>query len=204
MLRYWKRVLILLIVVGGLGGGYVYHQHHKYKHLAVHQEGMVYRSAWLEPETFSEVIEIYQIRTVVNLCKPGEMGEERWVKQREAVTNAGARLIELSMPTTIDVSDPQIAEHLKILEDPNNYPLLVHCQHGVTRTAKFLSIYDIAFRQMTAKKSLKDQPLFGRKDHNVNVKAFVNNFEKQHKALYPNANPKRLEVLGMGKQNTRN
>lgn len=200
---HWKRILVLSIIVGGLGGGYAYHQHQKYKHFAVHQEGMVFRSAWLDHETMSEVIETYQIRTVVNLCEPGEMGEERWAKEREAVKNAGARLIELPMPLTVDVTDPQIAEHLKILENPNNYPLLVHCQHGVTRTAKFLSIYDIAFRNMTGEKSLKDQPLFGRKDHNVHVKAFVNNFEKQHKRLYPDANAKRLEVLGMKSHNSR-
>jgi len=197
MFRHWKRVLVLWIVIGAVSGGYLYYQHQKYKHLAVHQEGMVYRSAWLDSETMSEVIEKYQIRTVVNLCKPGEMGDNRWVKEREAVTNAGARLIELPMSLSVDASDPNIAEHLKILENPDNYPLLVHCQHGVTRTAKFLSIYDIAFRNMTAEKSLKDQPLFGRKNHNVNVRAFVKNFEKRHQELYPDANAERLEVLGM-------
>jgi len=64
------------------------------------------------------------------------MGEARWEDQRNAVRNAGARLIEASMPLTIGADDPVLEEHMAILSNPDNYPMLVHCQHGVTRTAK--------------------------------------------------------------------
>lgn len=188
-------ILLLLALVIGVGGGFWYWHHHRYKHLATHEAGMMYRCAWVEPDVFSEVIEKHQIRTVVNLCKPGEMGEARWEGERKAVTNAGAKLVELSMPTTVEVDDPAIIKHLEVLNDPSNYPMLVHCQHGVTRTAKFLAIYDIAYRGMTAEQSMKTQPLFGRDDHNVNVRAFVKNFEKSYKQLYPTAEASNLEVL---------
>ncbi|GAB4150175.1 MAG: hypothetical protein Tsb009_24850 [Planctomycetaceae bacterium] len=191
--RYW----ILALVLSGVGiSTFLLVRHHKrYKHLAVHEEGMMYRSAWLEPDAMSEVIEKYQIRTVVNLCNPGEMGEDRWIQERQAVTNAGARLIEIPMPLTIDATDPIVAKHIEVLNDPNNYPMLVHCQHGVTRTAKFLTIYDILYRGKSAEDSLAAQPLFGRKDHNVNVRAFVKNFEKEHKTLFPTATAERLKPL---------
>ena len=190
------RILLAIITLGAIAaGGGAYWYHKRYKHLAVHDPGMVYRSAWLEPDALSEVIERYQIRTVVNLCNPGEMGEQRWIDERQAVTNAGARLVELSMPTTINADDPAIAKDLSLLSNPNNYPMLVHCQHGVTRTAKFLAIYDIVFRGMTGDESLKRQPLFGRKHQNVNVRAFVRNFEKRHGTLYPTASADRLDVL---------
>jgi hypothetical protein len=73
--------------------------------------------------------------------------------------------------------------------------MLVHCQHGVTRTAKFLTIYDIAFRNISADQSLAMQPKFGREDHNVHVKAFVREFEMQHSRLYPEATAAKLDVL---------
>ncbi|MGH7127544.1 MAG: fused DSP-PTPase phosphatase/NAD kinase-like protein [Planctomycetaceae bacterium] len=184
-----------MLMSAAAAGAWAYRQHHRYKHWAVHQPGMVYRSAWLEPDVMSEVIEEHQIRTVVNLCTPGEMGEARWEDERRAVTGAGARLIELEMPTTIDADDPAIARHLEILADPDNYPLLVHCQHGVTRTAKFLAIYDVAYRDMTGEESLSAQPLFGREHHNVHVQAFVRNFEQAHEQLYPQAAAERLDVL---------
>ncbi len=188
-------VLCLVAVIGAVGGGLAYRHHHRYKHLAEHDKGMVYRSAWVEPDVLSELIETYQFRSVVNLCKPGEMGEARWEAQREAVRNAGARLIEASMPVTIEADDPVLEQHMAILSNPDNYPMLVHCQHGVTRTAKFLAMYDIAFRNKSADESLAAQPLFGREDHNVNVRAFSKNFEKQHQRIYPLASGENLKVL---------
>ena len=185
----------LAAVIGTVAGGYFYNQHHRYKHLATHDEGLVYRAAWLEPDVLDEVIEKYQIRAVVNLCNPGEMGEPRWEGERKAVTNAGARLIELPMTLNVEAEDPTISDHLEVLSDPNNYPMLVHCQHGVTRTAKFLSLYDIKYRGLSAEDSLARQPLFGRDDHNVNVRAFVKNFDKEYNKLYPTASAEDIRVL---------
>jgi protein tyrosine/serine phosphatase len=142
-----------------------------------------------------DVIDEYQIRTVVNLCDEGEMTPAHWADERRAVRAAGARVIEIPMPLSVNVTDRQIGQHLEVLQDPDNYPLLVHCQHGVTRTAKFLAIYDIAFRRMTARDSLAAQPLFGRDQHNVHVRAFARNFEKSHLRLYQAAVPAKLDVL---------
>lgn len=191
-----RRFLVSCLVLSlAIGIGLVVRNHQRYKHLAIHEPGMMYRSGWLEPDAMSEVIEEYQIRSVVNVCNPGEMGEDRWVGERNAVTNAGARLIEIPMPTSVDTTDPLIGEHIKILADPNNYPMLIHCQHGVTRTSKFLMIYDVVFRNMTVKDSLAAQPLFGREDHNVHVKAFSKTFEKEYKQLHPTMSAEKLKIL---------
>ena len=195
MFRHKNWLIALILLSLGGAGGYAYWHHQKYKHLAVHEAGMMYRSAWVEPDTFSELIERYQIRSVVNLCNPGEMGEARWEGQRKAVTNAGAKLMELPMPTTVNADDPLVAKHIELLNNPDNYPMLVHCQHGVTRTAKFIAIYDIIYRNKTAKQSLDAQPLFGRDQQNVHVTAFAKNFEKERKKLYPTASAEKLNVL---------
>ena len=193
--RNATRVAICLALAVGLGGSVWAYMHQRYKHVATHDEGMVYRSAWLEPDVFAELIEKHQIRAVVNLCAPGEMGEHRWAAQRDAVRNSGAKLLELSMPNTVDVNDPGIQPHLAALSNPDNYPMIVHCQHGVTRTSKFLAMYDMCMRDMTAEQSLAAQPKFGRDDHNVNVRAFCKEFDKQRKQLYPQASAERISVL---------
>lgn len=190
--RIWIGSAVLLIVAAAAGIGY--RQHKRYKHWAAHDPGMVYRSAWLEGDVFSEQIEKYQIRAVLNLCNPDEMGRQRCLDQRAAVEGAGARLIELPMPATIDAGDPEIQKFVNVLSDPNNYPLLVHCQHGVTRTAKVLAMYDILYRHITAAQSLAAMPLFGRDEYSVSVQAFVRDFEKRHGQLYPQADGK-LDVL---------
>ena len=189
--RIWFWVLIIAASVSVLA----YRHHKRYKHLAVHDLNMVDRSAWLEPDVFRELIEEHQIRTVLNLCEPDELGAERCVSQRQAVRGSGARLIEMPMPAaTLDAADPEIAKFVEVLSNPENYPLLVHCQHGVTRTAKVLAMYDILFRGMTAEQSIAAMPLFGRETYPVSVTTFAHNFEDAHRRLYPRVADK-LKIL---------
>jgi len=192
-----RRLSILgtLLLIAAVAGGLTYRHHKRYKHLAIHDPGMVYRSAWLEADVFREIIEKYQIRTVLNLCEPNELGEQRCIDQREAVRGSGARLVEMPMPAaTIDPADPAIGPFVELLGDPTNYPLLVHCQHGVTRTAKVLTMYDILYGGKSAEGSLSAMPLFGRDAYSVSVRAFARNFEEQHKRLYPQTAGK-LDIL---------
>ncbi len=185
----------LIFVVAATASGLAYRHHKRYKHLAVHDENMVYRSAWLEPDVFRELIEEHQIRTVLNLCEPDELGADQCVAQRKAVHGSGARLIEMPMPAaTLDPADPEIAKFVAVLSNPENYPLLVHCQHGVTRTAKVLAMYDILFRGMTADKSIAAMPRFGREVYPVSVRTFARNFEGRYRLLYPQALNK-LDIL---------
>ena len=190
--------LAALLTCGVLGGAYAVHRHHAYKHLAVHDPGMVYRSGWCEPEVMAELVGRYKIRSVVNLCEPGEMEDVspgRREGERAAVTGAGAKLLELTMPLTVDPADPALVKHMAALEDPDNYPMLVHCRHGVTRTAKFLTMYDIALRGQTAEQSLTVQPMWGRDHHSVRVTAFARQFERSHGTLYPRISAAGLDVL---------
>jgi hypothetical protein len=191
--RLW--ILGLVLLVAAPAGGLTYRHHKRYKHLAIHEPAMVYRSAWLDAGVFREIIEKYQIRTVLNLCEPNELGEQRCIDQRAAVQGSGARLVEMPMPAdTLDPADPAIQPFVDLLSDPKNYPLLVHCQHGVTRTAKVLTMYDILFRGMTADQSLAAMPRFGRDAYSVSVRAFARNFEERHAQLYPQTTGK-LDVL---------
>ena len=119
-------ILGISLLIAVAGGGLMYRHHKRYKHLAIHDPGMVYRSAWLEPDVFREIIEKYQIRTVLNLCEPNELGEQRCLDQRAAVRGSGTRLVEMPMPAaTIDPADPAIGPFVELLGDPTNYPLLV-------------------------------------------------------------------------------
>jgi len=153
------------------------HRHHRYKHFAVHQPGKVYRSAWVDADVFAELIEKYHIQTVVNLCFPGEMGD-RNLEQRRAVEGAGAKLIEIEFPPndTWDVNYTAVDEMEHVLDDPKNYPLWIHCQHGRERTVKALAMYDIRERNMSAKESLAPMPRFDL-EHPWPVVVFAYNYE---------------------------
>ena len=179
-------VLTALACCAALGVGLdAYRRHQTYKHFAAHEPGRVYRSAWLAPATTAELIGRHKLKCVVNLCGPGEAAPETWAAEEAAVVAAGARYLKLPMPLSVDPADPALAAHLDALADPANFPLLVHCGHGVTRTAKFLTLYDVAFRGRPAGASLAAQPAFGRARPNPAVSAFAAEFERAHKTLYP-------------------
>ncbi len=131
----WMGALLTVAAVAAIAGGYFYQHHKRYKHFAVHVPGKVYRSAWVDAEVFAELIPEYHVKTVVNLCYPGEMGN-RNVDQRAAVEGAGAKVIDLPFPPndTWDVNYPSVAEMERILDDPASYPIWIHCQHGRERT----------------------------------------------------------------------
>jgi protein tyrosine phosphatase (PTP) superfamily phosphohydrolase (DUF442 family) len=193
--RRARLVAVLALVIGtGLGIWY-FHEYKRYNHFAAHQPGMIYRSGWLDAQTLRELIAHHQIRTVLNLCRPDEMSLSQWEAERRVVRHSGARLLELQMPVGVEADDMSIRMFVDVLGNPGNYPLLVHCQHGVTRTAQLLVIYDVAYRGMTASESLAAMPLFGRSDHNVQVRAFAHDFERRYRELYPSAQPIRLSVL---------
>ncbi len=176
----WQRfclvACLLAPVVLAVTAWQVY-RHHRYKHFAVHEPGKVYRSAWVDADVFSELIEKYDVHTVINLCYPDEMGD-RNVGQRKAVEAAGADLVEIEFPPndTWDVDYPAVAEVEKILDDPKNYPIWIHCQHGRERTVKVLAMYDIRKRRMSAKSSLAPMPRFAM-EHPWPVVVFAFNYE---------------------------
>jgi hypothetical protein len=173
----------LCILLAAAVIAYGVHRHHRFQHFAVHEQGRVYRSAWLEADAIAELVRIHHLRTVVNLCEPGELGTVRRQAEREAVASAGARLIELTMPIDSARGDEltDVERHLAALRDPQNFPMLVHCQQGVTRTAKFLLLYDVGLRGLSADDALAAMPLFGRDKHDDRVRAFGHRLESNRR-----------------------
>ncbi|MBX7167064.1 MAG: hypothetical protein K1X74_12110 [Pirellulales bacterium] len=167
-------VAIALLVIAA-----VLHQRHRYKHFAVHEPNRVYRSAWLESDVYAELIRKYKIKTVVNLCYPGEMGD-RNLSERRAVEGAGAKLIELPFPPndTWNVDYDSVERMEQILDDPATYPVWIHCQHGRERTVKALAIYDIRERHLSARQSLESMPLFDD-PHPWPIVTFAYNYESK-------------------------
>ena len=183
--RVWScRSLMLalsltLVTALGLSG---YRQFKNYKRFVAHDPGRVYRSPWLGEEAYSKLIPEYGIRTVINLCASGEKND-RIEQQRQAVEAAGAKLVELAFPSnhTWHTDDPSFRVAEKLLDDPQSYPIWVHCWQGRERTVKLLSMYDIRQRGMTARDSLDAMPLFGV-PHPWPMVVFAHKYEDDQRA----------------------
>lgn len=174
-----------------VSAGWFYRQHQRFPHFAEHDPEMVFRAGALEPDAITELIETHQIRTVVCFRPMEDTGDA----ERTAVAGSGARFITEPDSTSTDPRDPSIIHQIEILRDPNNYPLLVHSQSGVYGTARFLSIYDIVFRGMSADESLKSLPRIESHPQYAGLQAFAKSFELRHRELYPSASADDLKIL---------
>ncbi|HXI93143.1 MAG TPA: tyrosine-protein phosphatase [Blastocatellia bacterium] len=83
------------------------------------------------------------IRTVIDLERGGDSGEEQAVKQ------AGMRFYRIPLSDTSEPTKDQIEEFLKIANDSRNLPLYLHCHAGRHRTGALTAIYRITHDQWT-------------------------------------------------------
>ena len=136
IVKLFLGVLIFAIIVVGVA--YVYWAVFNYRFFTV-TEGQFYRSAAMPPEKLQEVVQKYQIRTVIDLRKP----EEAVDAERAALAQAG--VTHFHLPTGQVPPNDVIEKYLAILDQPECRPVLVHCNHGEGRAVLFAAIYRIEY-----------------------------------------------------------
>jgi protein tyrosine/serine phosphatase len=57
--------------------------------------------------------------------------------------------------------DEDMSRALKIIEDPQNQPVFVHCQHGSDRTGTLVAAYRIVEQGWTREDAASELPNFG-------------------------------------------
>jgi protein tyrosine/serine phosphatase len=75
------------------------------------------------------------VKTIVDLTKDGNPGDPALVQA------AGMRFFRIPMTTRETPSADKVAEFLRIVNDPANQPVYVHCQGGRHRTGVMTAIY---------------------------------------------------------------
>jgi protein tyrosine/serine phosphatase len=103
--------------------------------------GVIYRSGQISPNHFSQAIEDYQIRSMLNLR--GQHADQLWYQQeinmalRHQVQHYDLALHANKIPTKAEL---QILVDV-LLTSPK--PLLIHCEGGADRTGLALAVYMI-------------------------------------------------------------
>jgi protein-tyrosine phosphatase len=101
------------------------------------KRGVLYRSGQLTGEQLTRAVKRHNIRTVINLQLPGpELAAERELSAR-----LGVDFVNLPMPGDGFGEEWQFREILKITDDPQRRPVLVHCARGTCRTGAAVAIY---------------------------------------------------------------
>ena len=102
-----------------------------------------YRGAQPKDDDYRDLATI-GVKTVIDLTKDGRDDEPGLVK------SAGMKFFRIPLTTSERPSDAAIAEFLKIVNDPANQPVYVHCQGGRHRTGTMTAVYRMMRDHWTA------------------------------------------------------
>jgi protein tyrosine/serine phosphatase len=106
-------------------------------HFDVVKPTVLYRSGQLNPDQLKQALHRYGIKTVVNFQVAGEGVEA----ERRIVRKLGVDFVNMPMPGSGFGREEQFRDFLKIVDDPDRRPVLIHCARGTCRTGAAVALF---------------------------------------------------------------
>ena len=145
--------LILGIVLIGVGK-YVYDMNinHNFETIT---ESKVYKSGVIPPDELENYIKKYNIKSVVDLRFPGTADLVNNPEIPKELTAEQEAISKIKGVTYFNNGSDQVPTQqnldsfFKIMDNKSNYPVLIHCYHGVGRAELYSAIYRIEYENWT-------------------------------------------------------
>jgi protein tyrosine/serine phosphatase len=122
------------------------------------EPGRVYRSGQMTAEGFTDMVERYGIRVIVNVqddVPDPDLQMSFWnratIKESELCRRLGVRYIHLAPDLVAPQDSPEqhphvIDEFLAVMDEADNYPVLIHCRAGLHRTGVLSAVYRMEYQ----------------------------------------------------------
>jgi len=145
-------LLVLLVVVAGVGK-YVYDMNinHNFETIT---DGKVYKSGVIPPDEIDDYVKKYHIKSIVDLRFPGTADLVNNPEIPAELTAEKEAVAKIPGVTYFNNGSDQVPKQenldtfFKIMDNPNNYPVLIHCYHGVGRAEMYSALYRIEYENM--------------------------------------------------------
>jgi protein tyrosine/serine phosphatase len=112
-----------------------------------------YRGAQPTASDYADLAEI-GVKTVVDLQREGVADEQRLVEA------AGMKFVRIGMSDKKRPSLEQVELFLKVVNDPANHPVFVHCKGGRHRTGALTAAYRMTREGWTAERAVAEMKKF--------------------------------------------
>ncbi|SHE48077.1 dual specificity protein phosphatase family protein [Chryseobacterium takakiae] len=184
-----KIAIISLITVLFLGLAFAFYQKKIRHNLVTISENKVYNSGVIPADQLPGVINDHHIKTIIDLRDGAEQTELNPETKQQVNTEASAAgkisgVHYFNLPTDQIPEDSTVKKFLKIMDDPKNYPVLIHCHHGVGRSRLFSSIYRIEYEHFTNEQARKNARFFWEFSNNFSKNSqkglFLTNYKKRN------------------------
>lgn len=158
----FTRNAILIAAVVGLGAWYgvvgVY-PNLVPKNFGVVEPGVLYRAGWLTPAATTKVVQEHNIKTIIDFGgfdhRPAH--HERAQRTADAL---GVRRVVLPLWGDAQGDPNRYAEALRIVTDPENQPVLVHCAAGSERTGCLVGLFRMKTEGYTVDEVIAESQTF--------------------------------------------
>lgn len=149
-----KKLIIAVISIVIIGAGkYVYDMHinHNFETIT---DGKVYKSGVIPPNEIADYVKKYKIKSIIDLRFPGTGDDVNNPEIPEELLQEKEAIAKIKGVNYFNNGSGQVPEQknldlfFKIMDDPSNYPVLIHCYHGVGRAELFSAVYRIEYENM--------------------------------------------------------
>lgn len=185
--KRWSALLGTLLVAGLVGAPWLYwtQQQAQFRNLRVVAPGVLYRSGQLNAAGLRTVVHEQGIRTIITLRDaevpgqtPPDAAEEAWCRAQ------GLRYVRITpRPWSRDEAGTipaaqNVQEFLRVLDEPANYPVLVHCFAGIHRTGAHCAVFRMEYDRWPCARALAEMQRIGYANLNSepDVRMFLQNY----------------------------
>lgn len=189
MKHVFKKVILRFTAVFVLTavGFYVYKTHFDHN-LVVFSEGKVYKTAAIPPDQIEDFVKKYNIKTVIDLRMPGTNDTILNPEQPGDLLLEKIAVEKIEGIQYVNIPTPQVPEQhsvdqfLALMDNPDHYPVLIHCHHGTGRACLFSSIYRIEYEGYSndeARRNARTFVPFSSFDHGTPKGEFLKAYKKR-------------------------
>lgn len=189
-IRYLLSALVVAIIVG-LPVGYASYRNAHLRNFSVVKPGVLYRSGQMSVAGLERIVHDHGIRTVVTLRDALVEGERPpdW-REQEFCRNQDIQYVRIRprMWSSADggpaPAEAGVHRFLAVMDDPANYPVLVHCMAGIHRTGACVAIYRMEFDHWDNAAALNELRTGGYRnlDDEWDVLGYLENYRPRWKA----------------------
>jgi protein tyrosine/serine phosphatase len=155
MKKNLKRIgFLTLAVVLIFVGKYVYDMNinHNFETIT---EGKVYKSGVIPPNEIESYVKKHHIKSIVDLRFPGTADLVNNPEIPQELTAEKEAISKIEGVNYFNNGSDQVPKQenldsfFKIMDNPANYPVLIHCYHGVGRAEMYSALYRIEYENFT-------------------------------------------------------
>jgi predicted protein tyrosine phosphatase len=145
---------LLLAIILFFGGKQIYDMNinHNFETIT---EGKVYKSGVIPPDEIESYVAKYHIKSIVDLRFPGttdltnnpEIPAELTAEQKAIAKIKGVNYFNNGSEQV--PKQENLDRFFKIMDNKDNYPVLIHCYHGIGRGEMYSALYRIEYENFT-------------------------------------------------------